>query len=178
MGMEYITYPWMPNFFGPDAVKYHYSHQSNNVTFLPYGSLVDEFQHFVYGNPTASPAERKAEWRRLEKIYMPWLNFDGNEFLEKGGKWQRQIHIYGNPFYYIDYCLASIVAQQIFLRTQQDRQALWQDYLAICRAGGKYSFLEMLKLGHFKNPFDEKVVGETLAGIQADIESIDTSLLL
>lgn len=177
MGMEYITYPWMPSFFGPDAVKYHYSHQTSNVTFLPYGALVDEFQHFVYGNPEASPAERKAEWRRLEKIYMPWLDYEDNEFLQLGGKWQRQAHIYGSPFYYIDYCLASIVAQQIFLRSQQDREALWQDYLAICRVGGKFPFLEILEVGHFRNPFDEIVVGETLSGIQADIASIDTSSL-
>jgi len=177
MGMEYITYPWMPSFFGPDAVKYHYSHQTSNVTFLPYGALVDEFQHFVYGNPEASPAERKAEWRRLEKIYMPWLDYENNEFLQLGGKWQMQAHIYGSPFYYIDYCLASIVAQQIFLRSQQDREALWQDYLAICRVGGKYPFLEILEVGHFRNPFDQSVVGETLAGIQADIASIDTSSL-
>ncbi|HSN95256.1 MAG TPA: M3 family oligoendopeptidase [Anaerolineaceae bacterium] len=177
MGMEYITYPWMPSFFGPDATKYHYSHQTSSVTFLPYGALVDEFQHFVYGNPDVSPAERKAEWRRLEKIYMPWLDYEDNAFLEMGSKWQRQSHIYGTPFYYIDYCLAQIVAQQIFLRSQQDREALWEDYLAICRAGGKYPFLEMLELGHFKNPFNEEVVGETLAGIQADIASIDTSSL-
>jgi M3 family oligoendopeptidase len=177
MGMEYITYPWMPSFFGPDATKYHYSHQTSNVTFLPYGALVDEFQHFVYGNPTASPEERKAEWRRLEKIYMPWLDFEDNAFLEMGSKWQRQSHIYGSPFYYIDYCLASVVAQQIFLRSMENRQALWEDYLAICRVGGKFSFLDILKVGHFKNPFNEKVVGDTLAGIQADIASIDTSTL-
>jgi M3 family oligoendopeptidase len=177
MGMEYITYPWMPSFFGPDATKYHYSHQTSNVTFLPYGALVDEFQHFVYGNPTASPEERKAEWRRLEQIYMPWLDFEDNAFLQMGSKWQRQSHIYGSPFYYIDYCLASVVAQQIFLRSMENRQALWEDYLAICRVGGKFSFLDILKVGHFKNPFNEKVVGDTLAGIQADIASIDTSTL-
>jgi M3 family oligoendopeptidase len=177
MGMEYITYPWMPSFFGPDATKYHYSHQTSNVTFLPYGALVDEFQHFVYGNPTASPAERKADWRRLEQIYMPWLDFEDNAFLQMGSKWQRQSHIYGSPFYYIDYCLASVVAQQIFLRSMENRQALWEDYLAICRVGGKFSFLDILKVGHFKNPFNEKVVGDTLAGIQADIASIDTSTL-
>jgi M3 family oligoendopeptidase len=177
MGMEYITYPWMPSFFGLDAVKYHYAHQTSNVTFLPYGALVDEFQHSVYASPDLSPSERKAEWRRLEKIYMPWLDYEDNGFLEMGSKWQRQSHIYGTPFYYIDYCLAQIVAQQIFLRSQQNREALWQDYLAICRVGGKYPFLEMLELGHLKNPFDESVVGETLAGIQADIASIDTSAL-
>jgi oligoendopeptidase F len=131
----------------------------------------------VYGNPDASPAERKAEWRRLEKIYMPWLDFEDNAFLEMGSKWQRQAHIYGMPFYYIDYCLASIAAMQIFLRSQENREALWNDYLTICRAGGKYPFLEMLKLGNLKNPFDETVVGDTLAGIQADIASIDTSNL-
>lgn len=177
MGMEYLAYPWLPTFFGPDAVKYHYLHQTSNVAFIPYGSLVDAFQHWVYANPDAGPAARKAEWRRLERQYTPWVDYAGHPFLEEGGRWQRQGHLYWTPFYYIDYCLAQFVAMQIFLRSETGRPALWRDYLALCRLGGSVDFLGLLAAGHLESPFDPEVVGRTLAGIQADIAAIDPAAL-
>jgi len=177
MGMEYLTYPWLPAFFGEDAVKYHYLHQTSNVAFIPYGSLVDAFQHWVYANPGATPAERRGEWRRLERRYTPWVDYAGHPFLEEGGRWQRQGHLYWSPFYYIDYCLAQFVAMQIFLRSESDRAALWADYLAMCRLGGSVDFLGLLAAGHLESPFDPDVVGRTLAGVQAHLASIDPAAL-
>lgn len=177
MSMEYLTYPWMSSFFGPDADKYHYLHQTGAVAFIPYGSLVDAFQHWVYTNPSASPDERKAEWRRLEMQYTPWVDYDGNEFLEAGGRWQKQGHLYWQAFYYIDYCLAQFVAMQVFLRADEDREAMWRDYLAMCRVGGSVDFLSMLGVGHVESPFDPAVVGRTLGGIAADIATIDVASL-
>jgi oligoendopeptidase F len=101
--MEFITWPWMENFFKEDTDKYKFSHLSGALEFLPYGVAVDEFQHFVYENPEATPAERKKAWRELEEKYLPHRDYDGNDYLNRGGFWQRQGHIYQIPFYYIDY---------------------------------------------------------------------------
>lgn len=177
MGMEYIAYPWMEKFFEKDTAKYFYHHQSSNIAFLPYGCLVDEFQHYVYEHPQATPADRDAKWRELEKVYTPWKVFHHNSHLEEGTLWQRQGHIFGSPFYYIDYCLAQIVAMQIFNRTQEDRQSLWQDYLTICKVGGTLPFTEILKAGHFENPFDEQVVKQTVKGITDFVSTIDPKTL-
>jgi M3 family oligoendopeptidase len=67
MSMEFFTWPWMRLFFGEDADKYYFSHMSSALQFLPYGVAVDEFQHFVYENPTATPSVRNQKWRDLEK---------------------------------------------------------------------------------------------------------------
>ena len=98
MSMEFLTWPWMNLFFKEDTEKYKYAHLSGGLIFLPYGVAVDEFQHFVYENPTVTAEERNAAWRRIEKKYLPHRNYENNEFLEKGGYWQRQSHIYQVPF--------------------------------------------------------------------------------
>ncbi|MDV2687412.1 M3 family oligoendopeptidase, partial [Alkalihalophilus lindianensis] len=84
--------------FKEETDKYKFSHLSDALLFLPYGVSVDEFQHWVYENPTASPSERKQAWREIEKKYLPHKDYDGFEYLENGGFWQRQGHIYNSPF--------------------------------------------------------------------------------
>ncbi len=175
MGMEFITWPWMENFFKEDRDKFFYSHAAGALSFIPYGVLVDHFQHEVYENPQMSPEERRAKWRELEKIYMPWKDYAGFDYLEKGGFWQKQGHIYGMPFYYIDYTLAQIVALQIFKRSREDQKSLWEDYKAICRLGGSQPFLKILEEGNFKSPFDPQVVRDTVDYLQAFLKDFDTS---
>lgn len=67
MSMEFFTWPWMKLFFEEDTDKYYFSHLSSALLFLPYGVSVDEFQHYVYENPEASPAERKAKMAEYRK---------------------------------------------------------------------------------------------------------------
>lgn len=175
MGMEFITWPWMENFFGEDSDKFFYSHAAGALSFIPYGVLVDHFQHEVYKNPQMTPQQRRAKWRELEKIYMPWKDYGGQPYLEEGGFWQKQAHIYEMPFYYIDYTLAQIVALQILRRSREDQKKLWEDYKAISRAGGSLPFLKILELGNFESPFDPKVVEETVAYLKDFLAGFDTS---
>jgi M3 family oligoendopeptidase len=119
MSMEQLTYKWMPLFFGKDTDKYRFVHLASNVLFLPYGVAVDEFQHRVYENPDMSPDERKALWVEIDKKYRPWVDYDGIDYLERGGFWHRQAHIFRSPFYYIDYCLAQICAFQFWSKSRE-----------------------------------------------------------
>lgn len=120
MSMEFFTWPWMELFFKEDTDKYKYSHLSSGLIFLPYGVAVDEFQHIVYENPKMTPSERNEAWRKLEQKYLPHRDYDGHPYLESGGMWQRQLHIYTSPFYYIDYTLAQICAFQFWKRSRED----------------------------------------------------------
>jgi M3 family oligoendopeptidase len=175
MSMEFFTWPWMNLFFKEDTEKYKYEHLASGLLFLPYGVAVDEFQHVVYENPTMTPAERKAAWREIEKKYMPDLDWDGHEYLEQGGRWQLQAHIYQMPFYYIDYTLAQICAFQFWVRMHEDFKAAWADYLTLCKAGGSKSFLELVELAGLKSPFKNGTVESVVERIDMWLDKIDDS---
>ena len=77
MSMEFLAWPWAENFFGPDTRKFLYSHLSAALTFIPYGTMVDHFQHLIYENPGWTPRERHDAWKKLLGEYMPWMKLDG-----------------------------------------------------------------------------------------------------
>ena len=160
MSMEFLTWDWMHLFFKEDTDKFLFKHIAGSLAFLPYGALVDHFQHWVYENPNVSAKERKLQWLKLENIYQPDKNYDNLDFLKNGGFWQKQAHIYEMPFYYIDYTLAQICAFQFWIRMQEDKKSAWKDYLHLCQAGGSMSFLDLVKLANIKSPFDPKVFEE------------------
>lgn len=175
MSMEFFTWPWMHLFFKTDTNKYKFAHLSNAICFLPYGVAVDEFQHFVYENPNASPKERNQAWKAIEHKYLPHRDYDGNQYLENGGFWQKQSHIYASPFYYIDYTLAQICAFQFWLKDQKNHKQAWADYLRLCQAGGSLSFLELVKLADLNSPFEDESIASVVKDIKTWLDSIDDS---
>ena len=177
MSMELLTWPWMKLFFNNETDKYKFAHMSDSVNFLPYGAAVDEFQHFVYENPTASPAERKTVWRSLEKKYLPHRTYENNDYLERGGFWHRQLHIFKHPFYYIDYTLAQICAFQFWMKSMKDRPGTLKDYIRVCREGGSKSFLELVKVANLKYHFEVTTFKETVLAVCEWLKNIDDALL-
>jgi len=165
MSMEFFTWPWMELFFQEDTKKYKYSHLGSAIEFIPYGVTVDAFQHWVYENPEATPAERNAAWRDLEKQFLPHKDYSGCEFLEQGGWWYQQAHIFAMPFYYIDYTLAQICALQFWKRMNEDQKDAWNDYLRLCQVGGTMSFVELCKFANLKSPFEDGCVSSIISDI-------------
>jgi len=156
MSMEFLSWPWAEGFFGADTPKFRYSHLAAALTFIPYGTMVDHFQHIVYEKPELTPAERHGVWKELLGVYMPWMRLDGDiPFYSEGEGWQRQHHIYSMPFYYIDYCLAQTVALEIWALQQKDPRDAWEHYMAYTRQGGSKVFTELLKNAGLDTPFDE-----------------------
>ena len=162
MSMEFFAWPWAEGFFGEDTKKFYYSHLSGSLTFIPYGTMVDHFQHIVYEKPDMTPKERHQVWKELLGVYMPWMKLDGDiPFYSEGEGWQRQHHIYSSPFYYIDYCLAQTVALQFWAMIQEDQKNAWEHYMAYTKQGGSCVFTELLANAEMESPFRE----ETLKGV-------------
>ncbi len=177
MSMEFLAWPWMQNFFGKDVDKYKFSHLSNGLLFAPYGVTVDEFQHWVYEHPDATPEARKSAWSGIEKKYLPSRDYDDDEFLAGGGYWYRQGHIFEDPFYYIDYTLAQMCAYEFWGKSMADRAEAWQDYLKLCGLGGSLSFTKLLKQANLQNPFTNGTIAKIVAPIEKWIDSIDDKAL-
>ena len=165
MSMELLTWPWMKLFFKENDKKFKRTHMATIVRLIPYCMIVDEFQHIVYENPTLTPKERKEEWRKLEKIYTPWKDYDGVDFLERGCWWFKQGHIFKNPFYYIDYALAEVCALQIWSNMQEDYDSTLKNYIDICTNAGKRSFMETIEAGNLKSPFESGCLDEIIEKI-------------
>lgn len=177
MSMEFWAWPWMNLFFGKETEKYLFKHLSEALLFIPYGVSVDEFQHIVYTHPDATPEERKHAWRTIEKKYLPHRQYGDNSYLERGGFWHQQGHIFSSPFYYIDYALAQICAFQFWKRSREERDAAWQDYLCLCSAGGSRSFLGLIELAHLTSPFADGCVGSMIGVIEQWLENVDDLIL-
>jgi len=175
MSMEFFTWPWMDLFFEEEADKFRYNHITHALMFLPYGALIDEFQHVVYENPELSSKERRAKYRELEKKYLPHRDYDGIKVLEEGGFWFRQRHVYQMPFYYIDYTLAQVCAFQFWNKDRKDHKTAFADYLRLCKTGGTKPFLQLLDVAKLENPFINGTIKKAVEPIEEYLNSVDAS---
>ena len=157
MSMEFFGWAKAKEFFGKDERKFYYSHLAGAIKFIPYGTMVDHFQHIVYEKPDMTPAERHGVWKELLGVYMPWMKLDGEiPFYSEGEGWQRQSHIYDMPFYYIDYCLAQTVALELWAMMQEDYDNAFAHYMAYTEQGGSDTFTHLIEKAGLISPFDEK----------------------
>jgi M3 family oligoendopeptidase len=177
MSMEFLAWPWIDKFFKEDTPKYKFSHLAGSLTFLPYGVAVDEFQHGIYERPNMTPDERKSWWREVEKKYLPFKDYDDDKFTDKGTYWYRQGHIFGAPFYYIDYTLAQVCAFQYWIKSQENHSTALDEYKKLCKLGGSKSFVALLNSAKLQNPFELGTVKEIIKPISAYLDSIDDTKL-
>lgn len=167
MSMEFFTEPWYSLFFGKEtAQEYTEMHLEDAVIFVPYGCMVDEFQHIVYDNPELTPKERKQAWKDLERVYKPHLFYDGLEFFENGCFWQKQHHIYSFPLYYIDYVIAQLCAFEYKIWMDKDREAAWQSYLKLCKMSASKFHTELLEEAGLETPFKSGVIAKIVENLK------------
>ena len=176
MSMEFFAWPYMEGFFGEDARRYQFMHLLDALSFLPYGTIVDDFQRQVYENPDWTPEDRKAAWRRLEAAFRPHLSFDGVPYLEEGTRWQYQMHIYETPFYYIDYCLAQTAALQFLLESRKDYHDAFRRYVRFLSQGGEKVFTDLLAEAGLKSPFEPGALQEVAKESEALLRDLEAAL--
>ena len=157
--MEFMSYPFMEMFYGEKAEQYRELHMTQALLFLPYGCMVDEFQHIIYDNPDLTPDERHGVWKELEEKYQPFIKYDEDHpFHALGGAWMKKDHIFTSPFYYIDYCLAHICALQLWNMSREDMKTALIKYNKLCSLGGTDTFLKLLEQSDLESPFDINVI--------------------
>ena len=176
MSMEFFAWPYMEGFFGEDARRYRFMHLLDALSFLPYGTIVDDFQRQVYENPNWTPEDRKVAWRRLEAAFRPHLSFDGVPYLEEGTRWQYQMHIYETPFYYIDYCLAQTAALQFLLESRKDYHDAFRRYVRFLSQGGEKVFTDLLAEAGLKSPFEPGALQEVAKESEALLRDLEAAL--
>lgn len=155
MSMEFLCWKDIELIFGDDAKRYKFKHLLDSFTFLSYGALIDAFQHEVYDNYQLSCKDRNDLFNALEGVYRPYLSSKGIKYFEKGTRWQYQMHVFENPFYYIDYVLAQITSLNLLLISLTDYDkafSLYNDFLSL---GADYGYLQALEKVGLPSPLDE-----------------------
>lgn len=179
MSMEFFAWPWAEGFFGKDTDKFYYNHLAGSLQFIPYGTMVDHFQHIVYEHPEYTPEQRHDAWRELLKVYMPWVKLgDEIPFYGEGKAWQRQSHIYERPFYYIDYCLAQTVALSFWALMQHDTNDAWNRYQNFVDLAGTRTFIELVEAAGLDTPFGDSALKKVAEEATAWLKKQDTSKLV
>ncbi len=174
MSMEFLCWPKLDRFYGDKTDMARLIHLMGALFFIPYGCMVDEFQHIMYSKPELTPAERNEEWKKLESQYRPYLDASGIPFYGEGRVWQRQGHIYSAPFYYIDYCLAQTVALQMMEILQKSGwEQAYEVYMKFTRLAGRFKFTELLQKAGLKSPFEDGVLSGVIEEGRRYIEKHD-----
>ncbi len=166
MSMEFFAEPYMDLFFA-EPNKYRYIHLADSICFLPYGAIVDEFQEWVYSNPNCQKGDRDKKWHELEEKYTPYKLrcYKGCDYMYTGHRWLTQAHIFQNPFYYIDYTLAQVMAFEFFILDNKDHKKAWNTYLKLCKLGCRYPFRTLVKKCKLKDPFKAGTVKKVINSV-------------
>ena len=173
IGMEFLTSPWHHLFFEEDTAKYQESHTKKASYFIPYGVIVDYFQELVYTHPDWTPDERNAAWLELEHTFRPYLDFGDLPCFSRGAGWQKQLHIYTIPFYYIEYSLAHILALQIYAMFLENPEATWEKYMKFLKIGGKMNIVDTIRHADMLSPFEPGCVKATCEPIYKVVDSLN-----
>jgi M3 family oligoendopeptidase len=170
MGMEFLSLPYIQAFLTEEqASRYKRLKLINTLVRLPYIAMVDEFQHWVYENPTHSHAERETKWTAIWDKYEPSVDY-GDQDLHKQFRWMHKQHLFTSPFYYIDYGIAEVGALQLWQMDVTDHEGAMKAYLELCRLGGTKSLLEIFEAGGLQNPFNPDVMAPLMEAIAEALE--------
>ncbi len=178
MGMEFLGAPYLNRAGGfyndADAARARIEKLESSIFFWPYMAVVDTFQHWVYENPKdALDTENcDAQWGELWERYMRGVDWSGLEE-ERVTGWQRKLHIFTSPFYYIEYGMAQLGAVQVWANALRDQPRAVQDYKRALALGGTEPLPKLFETAGAKFRFDAATLREAVALMETTIEQLE-----
>ncbi len=155
MAMELFSMEnWDVFFSDPKELTRAKEHQLERViTIFPWIAIVDKFQHWIYENPTHTVAERTTEWNTiLAEFQDNIIDYSGLENY-RSNAWQRQLHLFEVPFYYIEYGIAQLGAIGMWMQFKKDQQKALNNYCEALSLGGTKTLPELYKTAGLKFDF-------------------------
>lgn len=182
MSMELLAAPNLTQANGgfytdTDAARARLEHLENIITFLPYMAVVDAFQHWVYTHPEEAldPANCDAAWDAQWQRFIPDMDWTGYEEVRRSG-WHRKPHIFGTPFYYIEYGMASVGAMQVWRNGRQDHNAALAAYRHALSLGGTQTLPALFAAAGAEFRFDTPMLTELIGLVEQEIETLEAAL--
>ena len=174
MAMELFSMNHWEAFFDNEAdLKRAREHQLERViTIFPWIATIDKFQHWVYEHPTHTIAERDAAWLNiLNEFSTNTIDFSGLEAYRTTG-WQRQLHLYEVPFYYIEYGIAQLGAIGLWMQYRQNPQQALANYIQALSLGGTKTLPELYAAAGLKFDLSPAHIKSLMEFVQEEMEKL------
>lgn len=178
MSMELLAAPYLGTAHGgpytpTEAARARQAHLENMLLFWPFMAVVDAFQHWAYTQPHLAqhPVECDARWLALWQRFMPWVDWHGLE-AECATGWQRKLHIFENPFYYVEYGLAQLGAVQVWRNAHRDQAASVAAYRRALALGGTVPLPQLFAAAEARFAFDAGTLHEAIALIEHTLDTL------
>ncbi|HEV7620941.1 MAG TPA: M3 family oligoendopeptidase [Flavisolibacter sp.] len=174
MAMELFSMDYWDVFFdNKDDLKRAKEHQLERVlTIFPWIATIDKFQHWIYENPNHTLEERAQNWNRiLDEFTSVAIDFSGLEEFRKYS-WQRQLHLYEVPFYYIEYGIAQLGAIGLWKQFKENKEKGIKNYINALQLGGTRTLPELYKAAGLKFSFSPDYISELMLFVQNELEAV------
>ncbi|MED6312434.1 MAG: M3 family oligoendopeptidase [Candidatus Thermoplasmatota archaeon] len=172
MSMELLTHPHWEEFYdAKNADRARRKHLEDIISFMPWMAIIDAFQYWVYANPNHSREERAERWLELAERFGPKVDMSGFEEIHKVS-WQRQGHLFGVPFYYVEYGIAQLGALQMWKYHRRDTEDALTRYKAGLSLGYTRGLTELFEASGLELSFSESYVGSLIGEIDDALAEI------
>jgi oligoendopeptidase F len=171
MGMECLSLPFTDEFFREETARATQRHFEKIILFLPYMASIDALQHYVYTHVDAGIEAWKDHWQTLTRRFAAEVDWTGLEAYDRRS-WQRKLHVYQAPFYYIEYGIAQLGALQVWRNAQADQAhavAMYRNGLAL---GGARPLPELFQAAGCKFDFSEQTLRPLVDAVMEKIDSL------
>ncbi len=174
MAMELISMDHWDVYFdnGEDLKRAKKEHLEQILETLPWVATIDKFQHWIYENPKHSIADRNKEWNKIFNMFSDDIT-DWSELQSaKDYLWQKQLHLYEVPFYYIEYGMAQLGALAVWKNFKQNPTKGLEDYLNALKLGYKRSIPEIYQAANIKFDFSKEYIRDLMQFVRTELETL------
>ncbi len=175
MSMELLTQPEWNIFYEEqnDADRAKISHLEGVIFLLPWIATIDAFQHWIYANPEHTRDERKMQWISLRERFGSVMDWEGNEDFRELS-WQQQGHLFGVPFYYVEYGIAQLGALQLWQTHRKNPEKALNDYSNAMKLGNTKTLPDLFEAAELKLGFDEKHLNSLINEVEIAMSEINS----
>lgn len=174
MSMELLSMDHWDEFYSneEDLKRAKIEQLESVLKILPWIATIDEFQHWIYTNPNHSQAERKTKWEEISGSYgTGMIDWEGYENI-RSFSWQKQLHLYEVPFYYIEYGIAQLGALSVWKNSKKDLNHTIRKYKEALELGYTKTLPEIYQTAGIRFDFSDQYVADLAAFIQHEINSL------
>jgi len=172
MSQELLTLPYLAEFFNTaDADRARRELLEGVISMLPWIAQIDAYQHWVYLHPTHTREQRTAAWIDLDNRFGATLDWSGIESV-RANMWQRQLHLFGMPFYYIEYGIAQLGALQLWLASRSNQKEALAAYKRALTLGGSRPLPELFAAAGLRFDFGANTVKTLMDAVAAELERL------